>query len=612
MKCKNCGGEWNPPKNISLTVCPFCNTPIIEKLEVEKNIQPYEVIKNIVSDYGEAILADTKKLSALIMDLITEKTKEKNILGIAIHAGISTRILEANKLDSQNKELVSEQCKLFLCEDYGMNDKWAGFAVYCFTYALGWKNDVCLEQPSKSHSFSNNDYINQYKLNDTKLKKSSQPSLKDIILSDEDQKLSDNNNEANKSNNSITSKIFKTYTNLKNMVSSPKIPSVDSNLDESFNFTTNTIPNNITSIGYRAFKNSKNLISIIIPNSVTSIGTEAFLGCSNLKSIVIPNSVISIGDGVFKGCSNLINIAVDRRNQKYSSDNGMLFNYDKTKLLSYPSAIIANIPNGVNSIGNKAFADCESITSLIIPKSITSIEYNAFWGCINLKNIIVDKKNIPYSSSNGILFDYYKTRLISYPSAVDVDIPYTVTTIGYGAFGGCKNLNTINIPKNVKSISNYAFEGCINLKSIFIGEQVNFIGDSTFDGCINLIDINIDKKNKTYSSNEGMLFNYDKTKLLSYPSAIVANIPESVRSIGDSAFLNCKKLKRALIPKSVTSIGSMSFAGCENLISITIPQNVNKIGNHAFLNCNKVVIRCRPNSYAEAYCKENGIAFEVI
>lgn len=594
MRCKNCGGEWNPPKNISLTVCPFCNTPIIEKSAENKILQPYEIIKNIVDEYGKNILNDNKKLLALLMDLFIEKTKEKNILSIAINAGVARKILDSNNSNTMNKDTISEQCKLDLCEDYGMDEKWAAFAVYCFTYALGWKNNA----PPKNTN-TNINIENQHKYIENGLSIKPQNSLKDIVLQD--------NTTPNKSD-SITSKLFKKYRELKKVTIPLKAPDIE--LQD--NFVSNTIPSNINTIQYRAFENNKDLVSIIIPNSVTHIENEAFIGCKNLKSIDIPSSVISIGDGAFKGCTNLINISVNKRNTKYSSNNGMLFSYDKTKLLSYPSAIIANIPEGVSYIGNNAFGDCENLTSIIIPRTVKSIEYNAFWGCNNLKTIIIDKNNLPYSSNNGMLFDYYKTRLISYPSAFTIDVPDTVTHIGYGAFGYCKDLIHAVIPNNITSIGNYAFEGCTNLKSIFISEKVSFIGDSAFDKCINLVDIVVDKKNLRYSSENGMLFSYDKTSLFNYPSAIIANIPEGVIHICDSAFLGCKKLKRVSIPKSVASIGYMSFAGCENLVSVTIPYSVMNIGNHAFLNCNQLVVRCKANSYAEDYCKINNIPFEVI
>ncbi len=617
MKCLHCGGEWSPPKNISLTICPFCNTPIVENTKELNSSKPYEVIKHIVEQYGADIFLDNKKLSALLIDLITEKTKERNILGIAINANIPSKILKANDSDNKHKEAIAIQCKSILCDDYGMSNHWGEFAVNCFTYALGWKEFVIEPQPEPTIHTNAKPKVNPYISEKNSLisnKSMSVKSLKDIIFSDTSKANEDsdeNEDKDSKSDNSIVSKFLKKYNDLKTNIPS----NVFNNIIKNNNLISNTIPSTVTSIKYRAFANSKDLISIIIPNSVTSIEPEAFKDCKNLKTVIIPSSVTSIADGAFKGCMNLITIIVDRKNSKYSSDNGMLFNYDKTKLIAYPSAIIADIPNGVTTIGNNAFNDCENLASIILPRSIVSIEYNAFWGCLNLTNIIIDKDNIIYSSKNGIIFDFYKTRLISYPSANInmMDIPNSVNHINYGAFGCCKNLVSISLPNSIVSIGNYAFFNCINLKTINISSRTAFISDSAFEGCTSLTNIVVDRKNMRYSSEGGILFNRDRTTIISYPSAngdIV--VQKGVSCIGDSAFLGCKNLISATLPDSVTSIGYMAFANCTNLESIIVSTNLDFIGKYAFIECTNLTVYCKGNAYVEKYCKENNIKINLL
>ena len=131
-------------------------------------------------------------------------------------------------------------------------------------------------------------------------------------------------------------------------------------------------------ICYPAGKTDK---SYNIPNSVTSIGDHAFNGCLSLTSVTIPNSVTSIGDWVFTDCSSLTAINVNTGNKNYTSVNGVLFNKDKTKLICYPSEKVDKsytIPNSVTEIGEYAFSDCKSLTSIKIPNSVTSIGENAF------------------------------------------------------------------------------------------------------------------------------------------------------------------------------------------------------------------------------------------
>ena len=88
-------------------------------------------------------------------------------------------------------------------------------------------------------------------------------------------------------------------------------------------------------------------------------------------------------------------------------------------------------------------------------------------------------------------------------------------------------------------------------------------------------------------------------------------IPNSVTSIGDSAFWFCRDLTSITIPDSVTSIGSSAFEYCTSLTNITIPDSVTSIGKSAFNSCAKnLVIHTPAGSFTEKYAKKNGITFD--
>ena len=170
------------------------------------------------------------------------------------------------------------------------------------------------------------------------------------------------------------------------------------------------IPNSVTSIGDNAFSGCDKLTSITIPHSVTSIGEDAFSSCDELTSITIPNSVTSIENNAFKGCSNLTSIIVDKDNPIYDSrDNCNAIIETKTNTL-IAGCNNTVIPNGVTSIGDKAFCWCTALTSITIPNSVTSIGNSAIVGCYLLTSITIP--NSVTSIGKGVFSDCYRLKKI--------------------------------------------------------------------------------------------------------------------------------------------------------------------------------------------------------
>ena len=148
----------------------------------------------------------------------------------------------------------------------------------------------------------------------------------------------------------------------------------------------------VTSIGDVAFENCDSLTSVTIPDSVTTIGDWAFAWCDSLTSVTIPGSVTTIGDYAFAWCDSLTSVNVSVNNQNYSSQNGVLFNKDKTMLIQYPIGKEDKeytIPDSVTTIGDKAFEDCYSLTSVTIGNSVTTIGDWAFYYCDSLTSVTI-------------------------------------------------------------------------------------------------------------------------------------------------------------------------------------------------------------------------------
>ncbi len=146
----------------------------------------------------------------------------------------------------------------------------------------------------------------------------------------------------------------------------------------------------VTSIGNMAFYDCESLISVVIGNSVTSIGNYAFSDCSSLTSVVIPNSVTDIYNGAFSGCpiesATMPTIAISYIPQSklktvVITGGSSIGDYAFYNCRSLTSIVI---PNSVTNIYNGAFRDCSSLTSIEIPNSVTSIGEYAFYGCSSL------------------------------------------------------------------------------------------------------------------------------------------------------------------------------------------------------------------------------------
>ena len=153
-------------------------------------------------------------------------------------------------------------------------------------------------------------------------------------------------------------------------------------------------------------------------------------------------------------------------------------------------------------------------------------------------------------------------------------------------------VENIIIEEGVTSIGNYAFSGRSSLESIEIPEGLTSIGYSAFSGCNSLQSINVDMNNKNYISEDGILFNKEKTEIIRYPAGkkdiTEYTIPSTVISIEDSAFEGCSSLKNITIPERMTSIGNSAFYECSSLESIEIPEGVTSIGGFTFSECSSL------------------------
>lgn len=377
------------------------------------------------------------------------------------------------------------------------------------------------------------------------------------------------------------------------------------------------LPDGLIKIEDEAFHFCQGMTEINIPDTVNSIGMRAFICCDKLQTVRIPASVYKIGREAFYLCTGISAFSVDEDNPYYCSQDGVLFNKQKTILVYYPSEkkdASYQIPAGVRYLDNNAFYCNLSLVSISIPRSVIEI-YNdrsyssdeeQFEILSNLKEFIVESENTEFASKSGVLFSKDMRKLLHYPrgkqgayvipSGVNeikkdtfsgcsgltgITIPEGVTSIPYGAFSGT-SLTGVTIPDGVTVIESFAFSRCSLLKSITIPDSVTKIEDYAFSYSSNLQHVYYGGTRKEWAE-----VNIETTSNESLLAATLHPISPTFT-----------------LPKSLVRIEEEAFANVRKGI-FRIPEKVTYIAENAFSD--DAVILCSEGSYAESRCRSLGL-----
>ena len=316
-------------------------------------------------------------------------------------------------------------------------------------------------------------------------------------------------------------------------------------------------------------------------------------------SILICDGVTSIGDYAFFQCDSITSVIIP--NSVISIGNYAFQNCRSLTSIT--------IPNSVENIGDYTFWGCRSLTTVTIPNSVIVIGIGPFVNCSSLTVINVTSDNTKYCSTNGVLYDKGKNTLIQYPCGQQgaYIIPQSVTSIGKYAFSGCSGLTSVTIPNSVTSIGSYAFSGCKGLTSVTIPNSVTEIGGGAFKDCRSLSSVTIPNSVREIGNFafEGCSklpvtenIRYADTYLVGAVNKTQSTyaIKEGTKWIDSNAFGACSSMTSLTIPNSVTSIGERAFVDCSSLTSVTIPIGVTNILYDTFGGCTRLSSVTIPNS----------------
>ena len=347
------------------------------------------------------------------------------------------------------------------------------------------------------------------------------------------------------------------------------------------------LPQDLSSLGMCAFINCTSLESIILPDALREIPQSCFEGCTALTQVCIPDRVHSIFGYAFRGCASLqkvqlsknlfyigreafrdcpelqtlrlpqyvrrvddnpfdsaLVLEVDAENPDLQIIDGIMYNKPATTILhvSRAASSVIHVPEGITTLTEGAFRNCDWITEIVLPESLLVIDDYAFEGCSGLTNITLPE--------NLQELGNYAFRYCTYLESIR--LPERITSVPTGAFWGCSNLKQVYLPEDLRSIDPWAFRYCVSIREIELPDTVYVIDQESFEGCTNL-------------------------------HSIV--LPDGIQWVWYGAFKNCSSLRSVNLPDSVEYLGQYCFSGCDSLTSITIPDGITAIPNGMFVSC---------------------------
>ena len=335
------------------------------------------------------------------------------------------------------------------------------------------------------------------------------------------------------------------------------------------------------------------LKTVIISNGEHANYTFSFAECSSLETVILPDDTQYIGCSAFEMCENLKNV---------------------------------NIPDSIIEIGNYAFSCCGLLKYVTLPYYILRIGDGAFEQCKSL--IDADM------SSCFDLFSIGEAAFADCSSLLRVTLPTELRTIGASAFSSCDKIQDVYIPYDVERVGEYAFENCTSLRKVVLYPNTTYtvIEESTFEGCINLREVYFLYNSSIEEIGRRAFADCINLTCIcvsgNYDFEATVNLPTSLTTIGEQAFINCKGISAVVIPENVTEIGDKAFSCCTSLTyfmfnnrtasqpltigeqafmdcaalrSIVIPETTTSIGRSAFNHCYSLESMTAPALYEYAF-----------
>ena len=299
---------------------------------------------------------------------------------------------------------------------------------------------------------------------------------------------------------------------------------------------------------------------------------------SSIKKIVVSSGVTTLGDCAFYNCSSVTSVSLPQSLVSIGAGAFMGASMQSTLTL----------PGSLGEIGSQAFQGASGIKSLSIPDSVTELGSRVFYTCHSLETITIGAgvTTIPSSAfwnasslQNVTLPQYLKkidaSAFYKCLALQKIDLPASLKTIGEDAFAMSSRLAQVTIPDSVKEIQGRAFQGCIGLTKVTMGNGVTTIGSGAFADCTALQQVQLSASLREIP--ERAFAGCSKLSGISFP--------DSVAVIGVRAFFSCASLTEVVLPETMTAICDEAFMSCSKLSRVTLPKGDYEAGSNIFTAC---------------------------
>ena len=347
-----------------------------------------------------------------------------------------------------------------------------------------------------------------------------------------------------------------------------------------------------------ASKDTINIPAKIDGMPVTEIGSTAFYSKYHnmpLKKVTIPDTVVSIGDSAFAYCEALTEIKIPASVKSIGTSA-----FEGCVKLS-----AVKLSEGLESIGDKAFYWCERLPSVTIPASVTHIGEDISYCCGTADEDTANFYFNCYANTTGERYAFYNH--VAYEL---LDPENSTSLVSKGVYKKTFMYELVNDGKEIIVTKGRLEDENIEIPDNIGGVPVTEIGEAAFYNK----DHN-EKNNVKTIKLPDTLKTIGASAFADNESLKEINIPKSVKTIGDKAFEVCTSLEKVTLPAGLESIGAQAFTWCTSLNSVIIPSSVKSIGQDAFNKCgtatgkNKFMIYCTKDSAGEKYAVDNNIKY---